>query len=200
MNDKFGDGRDPYFYPGIQVLRNKLDIHESAGLREAELALTPLRAATVELGAPNMGLPWLCAIHRTLFQDIYEWAGQLRTVDIYQNETRYCHFSYLEKEGNAVMQRLEDEDYLRGLALDEICPRLGHYYADINMLHPFREGNGRAQRIFFEQLIIHAGFDARWEPIEREEWINANEAGAFGDSAPLAAIFARVVSEPGEQP
>lgn len=198
MNDKFGDGRDPYFYPGIPVLTNTLNIHESSGLRAAELALTALRAATIELGTPNMGLPWLCAIHHQLFQDIYAWAGQLRTVDIYQNETRYCHFAYLETEGNAVMQRLEDEDYLRGLTLQEIAPRLAQYYADINMLHPFREGNGRAQRIFFEQLIIHAGYDVRWQPIGREEWLQANEAGAFGDTAPLAAIFARVVAEPGE--
>ncbi|HEY0207879.1 putative adenosine monophosphate-protein transferase Fic [Acerihabitans sp.] len=198
MNDKFGDGRDLYFYPGLQVLANRLNIHEASGLLEAELALTGLRAATIELGTPNMGLPWLCAIHRQLFQDIYPWAGQLRTVDIYQNETRYCHFDYLEKEGNAVMQRLEDEDYLRGLSLDDIVPRLAHYYADINMLHPFREGNGRAQRIFFEQLIIHAGYDARWRAIGRDEWLAANEAGAFGDAEPLAVLFSRVVSEPGE--
>lgn len=199
MNDKVGDGRDPYFYPGIEVLANKLNIHESAGLREAELALTALRAATLKLGTPNLGLPWLCAIHHALFQDIYTWAGQLRTVDIYKDDTRYCHFDYLEKEGNGVMQRLEDENYLRGLTRDEIVPRLAQYYADINMLHPFREGNGRAQRVFFEQLIIHAGFDVRWRPIGREEWLEACEAGAFGDTGPLTALFNRVVSEPDDR-
>lgn len=198
MNDKFGDGRDPYFYPGIQVLRNKLNIHEAAGLRDAELALTPLRAATLELGPSNPGLPWLCAIHHTLFQDIYDWAGQLRTVDIYRHETRYCHFAYLEKEGNAVMQRLEQESYLRGLDLADIGPRLAHYYADINMLHPFREGNGRAQRIFFEQLIVHAGYIVSWSVVDRDEWLAANQASAFGDTTPLETLFVRAVSEPDE--
>ncbi|WP_413726448.1 putative adenosine monophosphate-protein transferase Fic [Sodalis sp. RH16] len=198
MNDKFGDDRDPYFYPGIKVLRNKLNIHEAAGLLEAELALTSLRAATLELGTAKLGLPWLCAIHHTLFQDVYDWAGQLRTVDIYQDDTRYCHFDYLEKEGNAVMQQLEDENYLQGLSKEEICPRLAQYYADINMLHPFREGNGRAQRIFFEQLMVHAGYDPRWRTVERDEWLAANRAGAVGELEPLTALFMRVVNEPGE--
>ncbi|AHF75501.1 Filamentation induced by cAMP protein [Sodalis praecaptivus] len=198
MNDKIGDDRDPYFYPGLKVLRNVLNIHEAAGLQEAELALTALRAASLTLGPANMGLPWLCAIHHTLFQDIYPWAGQLRSVDIYQNDVRFCHFAYLETEGNAVMQRLEEEDYLRDLPFEPFCDQLAVFYADINMLHPFREGNGRAQRIFFEQLIIHAGYDIRWHPLDRQDWLRANEAGAFGDPAPLAALFKRAVSEPGD--
>lgn len=196
MNDKIGDDRDPYFYPGLKVLRNRLNIHEAAGLQEAELALSALRAASLELGPATMGLPWLCAIHHSLFQDIYPWAGQLSSVDIYQNDTRFCHFAYLETEGNAVMQRLEAEDYLCDLAFEPFCDKVATYYADINMLHPFREGNGRAQRIFFEQLIIHAGYDIHWHPINRQDWLNANEAGAFGDPAPLAALFRLAVSEP----
>lgn len=199
MSLKFGEGQDPYCYPAGNLLRNKLRIRNTKTLLEAELTLTSLRAATLELGPANMGLPWLCFIHHTLFQDLYEWAGKLRTVDIYQDDTRYCHFDYLEKEGNAVMQQLEDEDYLCGLSAADISVRLAHYYAEINMLHPFRNGNGLAQRVFFEQLAIHAGFVLRWGPIHRDEWLTANAAGAFGDLVPLTRLFTRAVSEPGEQ-
>src|SRR5476649_1468559 len=87
MNDKLNAGVDPYLYPGIHVLKNKLEIHEANRLAQAEMAFTALRAATITLGQPAMGLPHLCAIHQTLFQDIYTWAGELREMDIYKEDT-----------------------------------------------------------------------------------------------------------------
>jgi len=198
MNDKFGDGADPYLYANSQVLKNKLGIRKAATLREAELALTPLRAATIELGPRECGLPHLCAIHQTLFQDLYTWAGELREMDIYKQDTRFCHFAYIEKEGNALMQALEDEDYLADLPRETLVERLAYYYCELNVLHPFREGNGRAQRIFFEQLVIHAGYVIDWSQIDHDTWVAANENAAFGDLTELTAIFNKVVSEPGE--
>ncbi|TKI04996.1 putative adenosine monophosphate-protein transferase Fic [Martelella alba] len=154
------------------------------------------RAGTLELGPPAMGLPRLCVIHRHLFLGIHDGAGQLRTVDIVRGDMCFCHFDYLEKEGSAVMQQLESENYLRGLPKGEIISRLAHYYTEINMLHPFFAGNGLAQRVFFEQLMIHAGYDPRWRPIQRDEWQAALRAGAVGALAPLTTLFARVVNEP----
>lgn len=112
MSDKFGEGRDPYLYPGLNVMRNRLGIHQAQRLAQAAYEMTALRAATIELGPLVRGLPHLCAIHRQLYQDIFDWAGQLREVDIYQGDTRFCHFAYIEKEGNALMQDLEEEGYL----------------------------------------------------------------------------------------
>ncbi|EOC0003685.1 putative adenosine monophosphate-protein transferase Fic [Cronobacter turicensis] len=195
MSDKFGDGRDPYFWSGSDVLRNRLNIHAAQDLQHAERELTSLRAATLELGPVQRGLPHLCAIHRQLFQDLYEWAGELREVDIYQGETRFAHFEYLEKEGNALMQALEDEDYLIGLEPEAFVARLSHYYCEINVLHPFRIGTGRAQRVFFEQLALHAGYSLDWRGVDVEAWRAANQAGAMGDLAPLEKIFASVVSD-----
>lgn len=109
MSDKFGDGRDPYLYPGLNVMRNRLGIHQAQRLAQAAYELTALRAATIELGPLKRGLPHLCAIHRQLYRDIFDWAGHLREVDIYGGDTRFCHFAYIEKEGNALMQDTEDE-------------------------------------------------------------------------------------------
>jgi cell filamentation protein len=100
MSDNVISGADPYLYPGLNVLKNRLEIRESHRLHQAELELTPLRAATIELGQPNMGLPHLCAIHYTLFQDLFDWAGKLREVDILKDDTPFCHFAYIEREGN----------------------------------------------------------------------------------------------------
>ncbi len=194
MSDKFGDGGDPYYWPGIHVLRNRLDIRESRRLAQAEREITPLRVATLELGPQRRGLPHLCAIHRHLFQDIYDWAGEVREVDIYQDETRFCHFEYIEKEGNALMEALEEENWLDALPAPAFVERISHYYCEINVLHPFRIGNGRAQRIFFEQLAIHAGYHLDWRDIEVESWRSANQRAALGELAPLTEIFSKVVS------
>ncbi|WP_058910360.1 putative adenosine monophosphate-protein transferase Fic [Entomohabitans teleogrylli] len=194
MSDKFGAGRDPYYWSGIQVLRNRLNIREAHRLAAAEAELSALRAATLPLGPQARGLPYLCEIHHQLFQDLYDWAGKLREVDIYRGDTRFCHFEYIEKEGNALMRALEEEGYLVGLAHQIFVERLAHYYCEINVLHPFRIGSGRAQRVFFEQLAVHAGYSIDWRDIDVDGWRAANQQGAMGDLQPLIAIFSRAVS------
>lgn len=195
MSDKFGEGRDPYLYPGLNVMRNRLGIHLFFFKQKTAYEMTALRAATIELGPLVRGLPHLCAIHRQLYQDIFDWAGQLREVDIYQGDTRFCHFAYIEKEGNALMQDLEEEGYLVGLAHEKFVERLAHYYCEINVLHPFRLGSGLAQRIFFEQLALHAGYALSWQGIAVETWKQANQSGAMGDLSALQAIFQKAISE-----
>lgn len=127
--------------------------------------------------------------------DVFDWAGHLREVDIYQGDTRFCHFAYIEKEGNALMQDLEEEGYLMGLPKEKFVSRLAHYYCEINVLHPFRLGSGMAQRIFFEQLAIHAGYLLHWADVPVAEWRRANQEGAMGDLSALQAIFRKGVSE-----
>jgi len=195
MSDKYGNDRDPYLYPELNVMRNRLGIRQAERLAQAAYEFTALRAATLSLGPLLRGLPHLCAIHQHLYQDIFDWAGDIREMDIYQGDTRFCHFAYIEKEGNALMQDLEDEAYLVGLNPEEFVARLSHYYCEINVLHPFRIGNGIAQRIFFEQLAIHAGYQLNWRDIDPEAWAQANQSGAMGDLSALNTIFSKVVSE-----
>ncbi|MGD8164084.1 putative adenosine monophosphate-protein transferase Fic [Pantoea sp. FN0307] len=190
------NGRDPYYWQNDDVLRNRFNLHDTAQLQKAEVAFTSLRAATIELGPRNLGFPYLCAIHRTLFQDLYDWAGEIRKIDLYLGDTPFCHFEYIEKEGNALMEALEEENGLADLPFEQFVARLAHYYCEINMLHPFRDGNGRAQRLFFEQLIIHAGYDIDWSKTERAAWLRANEESVNGDLQRLTDIFSNVVSEP----
>ena len=125
MSDKFGEGRDPYLYPGLDIMRNRLNIRQQQRLEQAAYEMTALRAATIELGPLVRGLPHLRTIHRQLYQDIFDWAGQLREVDIYQGDTPFCHFAYIEKEGNALMQDLEEEGYLVGLEKAKFVERTG---------------------------------------------------------------------------
>ncbi len=195
MSSKYGDDRDPYLYPVLDVLRNLPGIRQARRLEQVMLEVTSLRVATIPLGPRGRGLPYLCSIHHQLYQDIFSWAGQFREIDIYQGDTPFCHFAWIEKEGNALMRALEEENYLSGLERNAFIARLSWYYGEINVLHPFRLGSGLAQRIFFEQLAIHAGFILDWRDIDPEEWSRANQLGAMGDPQPLERIFAKVVSE-----
>ena len=195
MSAKYGDDRDPYLYPTLDVLRNRLGIRQAQRLEQTAWEFTSLRAATIPLGPRGRGLPHLCAIHRQLYQDLFDWAGKLREIDIYQGDTPFCHFAWIEKEGNALMRKLEEEDYLCEQPRETFVERLSWYYGEINVLHPFRLGNGLTQRIFFEQLAIHAGYLLDWWGIEPDAWSQANQLGAMGDPEPLERIFRKVVSE-----
>ncbi|RSW43574.1 putative adenosine monophosphate-protein transferase Fic [Klebsiella aerogenes] len=195
MSAKYCDDRDPYLYPTLDVLRNRLGIRQAQRLEQTAWEFTSLRAATIPLGPRGRGLPHLCAIHRQLYQDLFDWAGKLREIDIYQGDTPFCHFAWIEKEGNALMRKLEEEDYLCEQPRETFVERLSWYYGEINVLHPFRLGNGLTQRIFFEQLVIHAGYLLDWRGIEPDAWSQANQLGAMGDPEPLERIFRKVVSE-----
>ncbi len=186
--------RDPYLWHNDDVLKNQFDIHDAAQLRKAELAFSAARLATLDIGPRLPGLPRLRHIHRTLFQDLYSWAGELRTIDIWRDETPYCHFEYIENEGNALMSALEEEQGLAELEQEAFVARLAHYYCELYVLHPFRAGNGRTQRIFFEQLALHAGYLLTWEALEPADWRAAINAAVAGDLTLLTTQLAKVVS------
>ncbi|WP_368544215.1 putative adenosine monophosphate-protein transferase Fic [Enterobacter soli] len=150
---------------------------------------------TLPLGPSAPGLPHLRLIHRHLYSREMKRAGEFRTDDIFKGDTPFCHFEYIEKVGNELMDALESDKYLAGLEKAEFINKVSHYYCEINMLHPFMSGNGIAQRVFFEQLAIHAGYLLHWQDIDPKAWADANQSGAMGDLSALTAIFSKVVSE-----
>ena len=148
---------DPYADPATGVLRNKLGLATAPELAAAEreithAALILLRESPVR---PSYDLPHLREIHRRIFGDIYDWAGQVRTVAIAKGSL-FCLPQYIEPAAAEIFGHLGKEDFLRHLARKEFLDRLTCYLGEVNAIHPFREGNGRAQRAFFEQLASEA--------------------------------------------
>jgi cell filamentation protein len=141
---------DPYADPATGVLRNKLGLVEPGELDAAERDIT--QAALVFLRdspvAPTYDLRHLCAIHHRIFGDIYDWAGQLRTVAIAKGSW-FCLPQFIESSAADVFRALHREGCLHGLPRDAFTERLTYYLGEVNAIHPFREGNGRAQRAFF---------------------------------------------------
>jgi cell filamentation protein len=192
MIDKYGVSHDPDCYPNTSVLINRLSITDEDTLALAERDFTKVRAEHFEPEFEQFSLQYLCKIHFTLFQDLYRWAGKIRSVDITKGQTRFCHVHNIERETERLFTQLNNDNLLRNLPFDVFIKRISHYYCELNVIHPFREGNGRVQRIFFEILAINAGYEICWEGINLKEWVDANQAGYFGDLHPLEKLFERI--------
>lgn len=195
MPDKYGAGSDTqYCYPNSDVLINKLGLTEESTLGEAEVELTQARIEQFDPDFDDISLAALRGIHRYLFQDIYHWAGELREVDISKGATRFANITRVEPEANKLFLQLAKENYLVGLPREKFVARLAHYYCELNVIHPFRDGNGRAQRLLFEVISINAGYLLRWEPISRLEWLNANIAAYNCQLKPLMILLDRTLT------
>ena len=194
MRNKYGTESDPTCYSGTSILINKLAIRNAEELEKVEKVLTESRVALFEPNFSRFDLAALQSIHHYLFQDIYQWAGQLRSIDISKGNTRFCSATYIEKESNKLLQKLAKENYLKNLPLPLFVEKIADYYCELNVIHPFREGNGRTQRIFFELITLNAGYELKWLNIEKDEWISANIAGYIGDLVPLQTLFNKITS------
>lgn len=190
-----GDRGDPYLDKDTGVLRNLLGIKNQAALDEAESSLSFLRTSELR-EKPVQGsfdLSHLQAIHHRLFCDVYDWAGQLRLVEIQKGNTDFARYVVIESAARQLFGQLAKEQHLHGLDADRFSQRAGHYLGEINVLHPFREGNGRAQREFIAQLAMQAGHPIDWTGISQAEMVHASIAAYNTDAAELAGLIRRAL-------
>jgi cell filamentation protein len=184
---------DPYTDPATGVLRNSLGITDPDVLAAAEADITAARIARLaERPIPgSYDLAHLLAFHREIFGSIYPWAGQVRTVDIAKESTRFCLARNIPDFAQDVFGRLaRRENLLRDLPREEFLTKLADLYGDINALHPLREGNGRAQRAYLAQLSAEAGHRLEWTGMDPERNRLASIASFNGHSGPLRALLA----------
>lgn len=191
---------DPYTDPSTGVLRNKLGLSSQDALNAAEADLTWARATQLpsrRIRATN-DLAELRAIHRHLFQDIYDWAGKIRTVDIRKNVPGAEFFvpvAMIERSAGFAAEALQDDDLLRGMPRERLVGRLAFHYDQFNYLHPFREGNGRTQRLFWSRVVRGAGYDLDWRGVGGATNNAACQAaGESQDLDPLIKLFDRITS------
>jgi cell filamentation protein len=186
---------DPYVDPATGLLRNHLGISDPDRLKEIEAAVSA--AALNALGAERLpgsyDLDHLRAFHRRIFGRLYPWAGEIRTVAIAKTDM-FCLPQFIESYANDVFHHLTMEKHLRSLSREAFVDRLTHYLAEVNAIHPFREGNGRTQRAFFGQLAREAGWTIRWRDMDPDENVTASIAALRGDNAPLRAMLDRLVA------
>jgi cell filamentation protein len=191
--DKYGVGHDKYCYPNSDVLINKLNIQDTDELDKAERDFTLHAVTNIEYQDPPYDFEYLRSIHEQLFSLVYTWAGELREVDISKGDTRFCNMNRIEAESNKIFDMLHAQNYFEGLSKEELVNAMAELYADLNMIHPFREGNGRSQRIFFDHLALHNNYIIDWEIVTKEAWLKANIHGVFCDFTPMVQVLTEAI-------
>jgi cell filamentation protein len=153
---------------------------------ERQLVLQRSRAG-VPLG--NFDMAHLRAIHRHLFQDVYDWAGELRTLEISKDGEQFQFRQYVETGMADVHRRLERDNYLKGLSAPEFCSKAAEILGDVNYVHPFREGNGRTQLHYLKQLAEQAGHAMDLTKLPVRGWIDASRAAHRSNYEPMRAAI-----------
>ena len=203
-------GWESYFIPGTKVLKNRLGLDDAEELRILEEKFVFLRIAELD-SAPVEGAfdyAHFKAIHRRLFQDVYEWAGEERISPTDQFMIKAGHAYYpagpeMTKAAEKLFAGLAKDDFLRGLEIDEFVAKLAELWGELNVVHSFREGNTRTQTVFFDELVKAAGYELDVERLAsdsrvRAEFIDARfHSQDTGDNAQLEEVLRGLVGKRG---
>ncbi len=193
MEDKYkysyiNDGT--YCYPDTDILINKLNIRNEKDLYDIERKLVSLRVDEL-IDNPikgNFDFQHLKSIHKFLFQDIYKWAGVPRTCAIAKKDL-FCLPEYINSYAEDVFGSLIHDKYFIGYNYNETIDKLVNLFSDINALHPFREGNGRSQREFIEELAKINGIDLDLTRVQKVDMIIASHEAVNGHNEKLYDLF-----------
>lgn len=190
-----------FLAPDSPVLRNKVHATTVEELRAAEDDLVEFRLAQLreapELINRTYDLEHLRQLHRQLFQDVYEWAGELRTVGLAKGGgDSFMPPLQIELPMAHAAARIAETQQLREVPPDGLSAEVAYLYDYVNFAHPFREGNGRTQREFFAQLLAESGRSLEWDRVEMSDLHDAcHVARNDEDLAPLTAIVERALTD-----
>lgn len=164
-----------YCYPGTDILINNAGIKTQEELTDFENTATSQRLTEL-FKRPVYGkfnLRHLKNIHYYIFQDVYPFAGKIRTERIQKGNTPFANPQYIEQEANKIFKLLKEDPFLRNYPKKKFAEKAAYFMSEINIVHPFREGNGRAQREFIRCLALNAGFTLDWEIKDKSEIVKA---------------------------
>lgn len=192
MNDFYEVRNSIYCYPNSNVLKNKLDIMDATKLQKVETQLVLIKLYELrQKGITGDFSPrHLIAIHLFIFGDLYPFAGKFRTENIAKDHFRFAEWEFIEEELNRLTRQLQAENYLAGLSKEGLAKRLAYYLSELNVLHPFREGNGRTIREFIRQLALRNGYRFNLTKISAQDMLEASIQSIIDDSKLAELILA----------
>lgn len=164
-----------YCYPGTNILKNKLDIRDSNKLFKIEKQIVLVKSYILRQNKIQYTFDkkHFLYLHEFLFGDIYPFAGKFRTENIYKGSFTFASWEYIESELDRLLKELKSENFLQELDKENLSKRLAYYLSELNVLHPFREGNGRTIREFIREIAFQAGFTLDLQSTTPEEMFNA---------------------------
>ncbi len=178
-----------YCYPpDFTVLKNKAGLRDAEQLEQFERLKTINRLRYCPLDIP-ISYEGYKEIHRRIFQDVYEWAGQPRSVDIRKGDY-FCRAPYIDQEMRRQFRTLQRENNLKDLQAAKFAVRTAEHLGEINAIHPFREGNGRTQRVFLRNLAHQAGYAIDLTRLTQDAWLDASiRSFRKQDYAPMERVI-----------
>lgn len=187
---------DKYRDPVTGILHNKFAISDVTTLAKVE-AQSAAAAAQHWVDKPESNrfdLDHLRQIHKRLFEKVYERAGEVKDGNWKKGDSHFTHGSQVEAASKTVFDSLAQEKHLAGLTREQFADRAAHYLNEVNSIHAFREGNGRAQRVFIEQLGRQAGHEFSFNGITSERMIDVSVKAHEGrDLEPMKRMFTELL-------
>lgn len=182
---------DEYTYPNSSTLINLKGIKDPQKLSEFETRSSFIRSFDLPLG--NYDYAHLKEIHRTLFQDVYEWAGQERNVPISKGTSTFAIPAYISSALQELFRKHPPVEACT-FPLEQFAEEIGYFFSELNAIHPFREGNGRASRHFLNLLVIEAGYtlDSR---VLKEGWLQASIESFQGNETIMKELLLSALTE-----
>ncbi|QQM32369.1 Fic family protein [Martelella lutilitoris] len=176
---------DPLCFPGTQVLRNKADLRDQDELDEFEQLMFHSRAEE-DLPDGDLNFSHYCAVHRHFFQDVYSWAGQVRTIRTSKGGSMFCYPEHIETEATKLFSKLARKGCLAEVGdEDEFATEAAWFLSELNAIHPFREGNGRSQLVYLTMLARNAGYELHEDNLQPDAFLQAMIDSFNGTLDPL---------------
>lgn len=196
MEDLYEARNSIYCYEGTDVLKNKLNLKDNKKLFEIErkLVLAKLYELRQKEKLGPFNFEHFISIHRFLFEDIYPFAGLFRTENIAKGNFRFAEWEYIEQELRRVFDELQQEKELQGLNKEEFIKRLAYYMSELNVIHPFREGNGRTIREWIREISLKNGYLFDLQKTTPKEMLDACILSVI-DTKELEEIFKKCLSK-----
>lgn len=181
-------------YSGTTCLINKLGIQDENMLAETEAAIILGKVSLLEQSPipGDFDFDHYKRIHHFLFCDLYDWAGEIRTIDISKKGTAFVAANKIADCASACFSRMAAFQ-TDGLTHRALAEEVADLYHTVNMLHPFREGNGRTQRVFFTQWLRHLGYDFDLADIDPDVFMIATIFAAQGVMDQLVDFFDQTI-------
>ncbi len=191
MEDFYTARNSIYCYPGTNLLINKLDIHDSNKLFELERQIVLAKSYILRQNTSIHGFDkaHFVYIHKFLFEDIYPFAGKFRTENIAKGNFTFANWEFIETELDRLLEELKSENFLENLDKKTFSKRLAYYLSELNVLHPFREGNGRTIREFIRQLAYKNGYLIDLTQVTPQEFFDASITSVYETSKLEDVIF-----------
>lgn len=191
---------DRYVYPGTDILRNKQGIEDKIVAYDSERRISSMRAIELQRQGitGRFDAAHLQSIHKFLFQDVYDWAGEFRDIDIFKGMTEFIAPDRIQAELDEFCGDIRDKNYFRGLSKPDAADAMADAMCRLNLIHPFREGNGRTQRVFMEQLAANAGYDLDFSNMSENDMRDASFAASVrGENRLMRYVFRSNMTETG---